>query len=259
MIALFERLGTRPIMVIISAVVLMFFVVPFSAGIVNIGNCFGAAVMTLLTVYFMFSKIWNGLIGKIWQRPFGKPVLCVCGAVIVSGIVLALVISAFMWRAARKSPSSGDTTIVVLGCKVKDGRPSLMLRRRLDAAYDYLCDNESAVAVLSGGKGDDELISEAQCMYNYLTERGIASERLIIEDKSVSTYENLKNSKEIIEDKGLNEDMTLVTDGYHQLRAQMIADKLGIETYAVSAETGWLLPTYVVREWFGVTYQFVFG
>jgi len=97
-------------------------------------------------------------------------------------------------------------------------------------------------------------------MKEYLVGRGISDERIIMEDKSESTYENLKFSYEIIEQNKLNRKITIVTDAYHQLRAEMIASDMGIESYNISAKTSWgLVPTYWVREWFGIVYQFMFG
>ena len=80
-----------------------------------------------------------------------------------------------------------------------------------------------------------------------------------MEDKSSSTYENLEFSKSIIEENNLCSDIVIVTDGYHQLRAEMIAKNLGYENISnISAPTSpWLVPTYWVREWFGVAYQFI--
>ena len=68
--------------------------------------------------------------------------------------------------------SATDSTVVVLGCQVKGEAPSLTLTERLDAAYDYLCSHPDAACILSGGQGDDEKISEAECMYRYLTKKG---------------------------------------------------------------------------------------
>lgn len=208
----------------------------------------------------MFFGHFSRLTAVLWQRPAGRALICTAAALGILCAILAAVISGFMIGASRDAPNGKDTTIVVLGCKVKNGRPSLMLRRRLDAAYDYLCEYEDVTVIVSGGKGSDELVSEAQCMSDYLISKGIAPERIIMEDKSASTYENLKFSQEIIEKNNLCEKITIVTDGYHQLRAEMIASGLGLESYNISAPTSpWLIPTYWVREWFGVVYQFIFG
>ena len=135
-----------------------------------------------------------------------------------------------------------------------------MLKRRLDAAYGYLSEHDSVCAVVSGGQGSDESISEAQCMKDYLVARGIAPERIFMEDRSVNTEENLRFSKAVISENGLPGRITLVTDNFHQYRAELIAESNGIEAYNISGKTSWyLLPTYGVREWFGIVYYKLFG
>lgn len=255
-----ERTGMRVIPALISFILLIFFIAPFFAGIVNLGNCAGTAAFTLLTGVFTFYGPVSHFIAALWHKPAGRIILCAVSAITIVCTLLAIVISVFMVKAARDAPKGRDTTIVVLGCKVKETRPTLMLRRRLDSAYDYLVKYDDVTVIVSGGKGDDEQISEAQCMKAYLVDKGISPERIIMEDKSASTYENLKFSREIIEQNNLESKITIVTDGYHQLRAEMIASELGMESYNISAPTSeWLIPTYWVREWFGITYQFIFG
>ena len=138
---------------------------------------------------------------------------------------------------------------------------AIILRGRIDAAKSYLDDSPNANAVLSGGQGSDEIMSEAQCMYNVLTESKIDSSRLYMEDKSTNTTENIRNSMKIIEDNNLNTDITIVTDGFHQLRARIICSQLGIKgnVGAVSSDTRLLyVPTYAVREWFALPFQLLF-
>ena len=100
-------------------------------------------------------------------------------------------ITFFIVKAANDKPESKNTTLIILGCKVKDGQPSQMLKRRLDTAYDYLIENPDVKVIVSGGKGTDEIISEAQCMHDYLTKKGISENRIIIESASTSTRENI--------------------------------------------------------------------
>ena len=160
-----------------------------------------------------------------------------------------------MIKAMNDAPPDDNTTLVVLGCRVKKGRPSNMLKRRLEAAYDYLSKHDSVNVVVSGGQGEDEIISEAQCMKEYLIEKGIDPGRIYIEDRSVNTEENIRLSMNLIEKQGLCSDITIVTDGFHQLRAELIAKKLGINVSHISASTRWyLLPSYWVREWYGNIY-----
>ncbi|MCR4796097.1 MAG: YdcF family protein [Ruminococcus sp.] len=238
----------------------LIFAMPLSVGIVNLGNCAGMGVCGILTLIFIFWGRFASFIEKSWEKPLGKVLISLVGAFTVVSVVLAVFISVFMVKASDDPPRDENTTIVVLGCKVKNGAPSRMLARRLEAAYDYLSEHESVCAVVSGGKGDDEAISEAQCMKEWLVNKGIAPERIYMEDRSVNTEENLRFSKEIISANGLPEKITLVTDSYHQLRAEMIAEKQDIKAYNISGYTSWyLVPTYWVREWFGVVYYKIFG
>ena len=161
---------------------------------------------------------------------------------------------------AANRPPDGNTTVIVLGCKVRGEEPSLMLRQRIMTAYRYLDQNPSAMCIVSGGQGADELISEAESMKRVLVEQGISEDRIILEDRSTGTDENIRFSIEKMNEYGISGSVTIVTNEFHQLRAKLIADKYGLESYSVSARTSlWLLPTYWLREWFGVCYQIVFG
>ena len=261
MISFLHSIGWRAIPAAISLVLFGFFFAPVFFHILNIGNISGMILSTIIFLFNIFHHQSLSLISKFRETTVGNIVFYIISAVVLVLTVAVIVISAFLLKAANDSPKTTDTTVIVLGCKVKGTLPSLMLRRRLDAAYVYLSEHPTVNAVVSGGKGDDEDISEAQCMYNYLTAKGISSNRIFMEDKSESTYENLKFSKNIIINNNLSGKITIITDGYHQLRAEMIALSLQYSKPSnISANTSpWLVPTYVVREWFAVAYQFAFG
>jgi len=149
--------------------------------------------------------------------------------------------------------------VVVLGCRVYGERASLSMVERLDAAYDYLVEHPQSVCVLSGGKGDGENITEAECMYRYLVNKGIDAARLYKEEASTTTRENLLFSKQLIEEQGLHPVIAIATSEYHEYRAGMIANALDIEWAAVPGKTAiWLFPTYYVRELYGILYEWVF-
>jgi len=136
-----------------------------------------------------------------------------------------------------------------------DGSPSGSLNRRVQACYEYLVENENSKAVLSGGQGSNEPMSEAQCMYDILVKKGISKDRLFIEDKSTNTDSNLINSYKIIEKNNLSENIAIATDGYHQLRARIIANRQGKsgKVGAVNAKPiRSVIVTYWVREWFAI-------
>ena len=122
---------------------------------------------------------------------------CVLLAFVAS---LSLVIEAGVVSGMGAKGEDGLDYIVVLGAHLRGDRPSNALLWRIDAAEDYLRANPDTRAVLSGGQGADELISEAQCMYNVLTARGIDGARLLLEDRSRDTNENIRNSLALMEE-----------------------------------------------------------
>lgn len=253
------KMGMRVIPTLVSFILLIIFITPFFAGIINLGNCAGVALSAIICGFFAFYAPVMNYLKNLFEKPAGKIFICLVSVIMAACVVFAVILSVFMINAMNNKPNGKPTTLVILGCKVKGTNPSLMLKRRLDASCAYLNDYNDVTVIVSGGKGDDEQISEAQCMKDYLVSQGIASERIIMEDESSSTYENLKFSQEKIKENQLNEKVTIVTDGYHQFRAKIIADSLDIETYSISAKTTlWLIPTYWVREWFGIVQQIVF-
>ncbi|MEE1282683.1 MAG: YdcF family protein [Acutalibacteraceae bacterium] len=144
-------------------------------------------------------------------------------------ILYALLILTLIIYFALKKPNKSDI-LIVLGCKVKGNQPSKSLKRRLDSAYTFLEKNESTYCIVSGGKGSDELISEAECMYRYLIKKGISPKRIIKEDKSTNTCENLINSFSIIKARfQTSNGVVIATDFYHHLRANIIAKKYGFK------------------------------
>ena len=173
-------------------------------------------------------------------------------------MVLILIgsLSSFVLRDG-KTNADGQKILVVLGCRVKGDIPSVALEKRVDSAYLYLMSNPQARAILSGGQGRDEFISEAECMRKMLTDRGISSDRLLLEDKSASTYQNIKLSMKYIKDAGVNE-IAVATSEYHQKRARLICKKFGLTAYSVSSKTDPLiLPVFVLREIFALVKEYI--
>ena len=180
--------------------------------------------------------------------------------VIITGFVIFAILESLIVISMKQKPDYNCEYVIVLGCQVRRDGPSLMLRRRLDAACSYLSADTKADCIVSGGKGDNEHISEAEAMYEALVNDGISENRITKEDKSSSTYENLLFSKQILEDSGKPLRIAIVTDGFHQWRARLQAESLGYDVKCVSAATPWyLVPVYWVREWFALSYLFVFG
>lgn len=238
--------------------VICFLLPLFLYGIINIGNITGFFVFLCITLYGMKMPAIHRFLKKVCLKRSGKYILSILGAFIILAFGITAIISVNMVRIVSQEPPQ-NATVIVLGNKVQGERPSLILQERLDAAYGYLKENEQSVCILSGGKGSDEKISEAECMYQYLIEKGIDSTRLYTEDQSTSTQENLAFSKELMEQHSLDSTVVIVTNEFHEYRAITIASSLNMEAYAVPARTLWcLLPTYYVRELYGIVYQYIF-
>ena len=221
--------------------------------IVNAATVLGTAAGCALVAAGIFLPWLIKTAKKLWQKKAGKFVLCLLGtfaaaALAVYGFTFGTIVHAQANTADTQSP------LIVLGCQVRPGgTPSLMLSRRIDAAYDYLTANPEAVAILCGGQGSDEDMAEAQCMYNILTQKGIAPGRLFVEDSSVNTDENIRNATEIIEKNGLSKEVAVATSDFHQKRAAMICADHGLTAYAVNSPSpGYLVPVFYTREVLGV-------
>ena len=147
------------------------------------------------------------------------------------------------FKAARKIPDFNKDYIIILGCQIRrDGTLTKLLQGRVDRAIDFgkmQKDNngKEIVYVASGGKGNDEIISEAQAMKNYMVEQGIDQKKIIIEDKSKNTYENIKNSIKIINKKKKNAQIAFSTTNYHVFRAGSIATEQNTQLQGIGAKT----------------------
>lgn len=158
-----------------------------------------------------------------------------------------------------------DDYAIVLGAGLDNGRvPNLILRERLDAAIKSEKENPTQYIVLSGGQGKDEYVSEAQAMNEYLQEKGIDKEKIIMEDKSRDTDENLKFSKEKIEEhsqKSITEvSVKIITTDYHAFRSSILAKKNGyvnFDNYS-SSEVWYFIPSTYIREGFAVVKSIIF-
>ncbi len=190
---------------------------------------------------------------------WGKLLQGVLDACVVLGLVVVIGTGSFIASAAVGQADISCDYIVVLGAKVNGTQPSRILASRIDAAYEYLVRNPGTVAVLSGGQGPDEGISEAQCMFNQLTERGIDAGRLVLEEKSTSTWENLTFSKALI--PAGTEKIGLVTSEFHLFRAGQFAREKGLETIGIPGKTENIVhfANYFLREIAGVWHYILLG
>lgn len=249
----------RAIGVLSSVFFFVLFTLPMVSSIINIGNISGATLciwvfcMCVEPIHMAIKNVFSSNTVLLW-------IYRIVNGGFYAFMIYGLIVTVAMVVVASSAPPA-NATAVVLGAQVRPTGPSVMLWDRIEAAEKYLNENPEHIAILSGGQGKDEPMSEAEAMYQELLNKGISPDRLIKEDKSVNTGENLKFSQRIIDKNNICSDIAIVTDGFHQLRARIIASQQGIKgnVGAVNSDTSILyLPTFAVREWFAIPNQLLF-
>ena len=250
----------RLIMLVIGTVLFLWFLIPALLTFnPNIGALTGMGLSALMIVYGIWGEKINHLIRTGWKSTGGRIVeillLFVCAVI----LVLAAVTGAAMLKGGMGTPKPG-ATVIVLGARVYGNRVSRSMQSRLDAAIAFLEDNPDSACIVSGGRGDNETVSEASVMYQYLADHGIEKKRIYPEDRSTDTRENLRYSKEIIEREGLDPQIALATNDYHAYRAEKYAEQAGLQAETIMAPTlWWLFPTSVIREMYGILELWLLG
>lgn len=226
----------RIILICVGAAVVLTFLLPIIMRVHNLGMAAGIAWGILCCATGVF---WNKM-GATAQK-------YIAFAIFIVFVAAYFIFSAIMQNG--KTTAENERVLIVLGCRVRGDEPSVALQKRVDSAYFFLLTNPDSIAILSGGQGRDENLSEAQCMKNMLTDRGVSPSRLFLEEQSTSTEQNIKFSKRIIESNNFPTDVAVATSEYHQLRSKMICKKYGLNASAVSSKTQpLLLPTFLLRE-----------
>lgn len=152
--------------------------------------------------------------------------------------------------------------LVILGAGLKGEKMSLTLSQRMHKSLEYIDKYSDVKIVVSGGQGPGEYITEAEAMKRFLINHGVSEKNIIKEEKSTSTAENLKYTKNKLEqiDERKNIKISIVTSNFHMFRAQFLAKRVGFDTYAVPAKLHFLLiPNFYVREYFAVINSYFFN
>lgn len=236
-----------PILGTLSLLGVVYFLMPLAIGVCHVGMFWPAALLLLAAAYCFFPAFFRRL--PRWVK-----------AVVLSGVglVLAVAIAVFavMGAAAADHPRGDDApeTVVLLGCQVYHGRPSMMLQGRIDAAYGYLTAHPKAVCVTTGGLDrTSETLTEGGCAAQTLIAMGIAPERIYAEEKSFDTRENLLFAAEIIKENGLSAHVVIASDNFHQYRGQLFARQAGLEAQSAGCFSPWFLGAgYACREAVGI-------
>lgn len=222
----------------------------------------GNIILSILVGFIAVINLIRCILRKVFKVVWAiirKPV-----AIILVILMIAMAITAIplLWGVKAENDASCDY-LILLGAGVDGDEPSLILQDRINEAYRYLSANPDTICIVSGGKGDDENLSEAQCMFNHLTAMGISADRIWMEDKATSTVENMEYSLALLEAKtgSRNGKLGVLSSEFHLFRAKLIAKENGISPIFVAATTSnkIVLVNYMIREIFVLWKYLIIG
>jgi uncharacterized SAM-binding protein YcdF (DUF218 family) len=174
-----------------------------------------------------------------WRWVFRVALLIAVALVVYVLITLVQVV-----LASRRDGAASADAVVVLGAAQYDCQPSPVLEQRLDHARDLYDDGVASTIVVTGGKREGDRCTEAQASADYLRADGVPDEDLLLEVQGRNSWESLAAAAHILRDRDMT-DVVLVTDGYHALRVQAIAEDLGLNASVSPSHQGGSVPDYV--------------
>jgi len=232
----------------------------------NINNVLGSFFGFFIVVYtilaiFGWDVVYQKIIFQIYARGYQWITIVDYG---IQNFLIFLIcyleclfisISILSIKAARKKSLYDKDYVIILGCAIsKEGQPYPLLRGRIDKALEFSKKQFDATGkqikfVPSGGKGSDEVISEAEAIRNYLISQGVDKSLILMEDKSVNTKENMEFSKAIVEADGSSDKVLFSTSNYHVFRSGVYADEAGLNAQGIGSKTKWYFwPNAFIRE-----------
>ena len=238
----------KKISIIILYILAAFSLIYFVAMIARLGPGYRFNFVWLMLGLLFAGTAFVITFSKRGVSRMPKPVLFLMELIILAGCLLFVVIEGMIIWKGNTVPENNADYLVVLGAQVRGTKPSLILKYRIEKAAEYLEKHPDVKVVASGGKGDDEKISEAEAIKEGLMERGIDPSQIYMEDQSTSTKENLEFSKQYLNIEQQN--IMIVTTDFHVLRAVGIAKKAGYRNVeGLAAKSVWyLIPNNYVRE-----------
>lgn len=227
----------------------MFYGVTFSKFFAVLGIML---IVIGLGVVFLYDKI------SIYKGGFIPRII---KGIIILFLISFIIIESFIIYNGSKTDSAEVDYLVILGAGLWGDTPSLALRQRLDEGVKFIKENPETKVILSGGKGSGETITEAEGMKRYLISKGIDERLLIKEEKSTSTKENMKFTRELLNQIDVRDNISvkIVTNNFHMFRAKLLGKSNGFIVYGQPAPLHPLLvPAYYIREYLAVIKSLVF-
>lgn len=163
------------------------------------------------------------------RRGWSQNLLLGLGGLGVLVVVYLGVTFVQVWVTADRADVGPVDAVVVLGAAQWDGAPSPVFQRRLDRAVELWQSGAAPRIVVAGGKQDGDRVTQGFAAYDYLRSREVPDEAILVEVEGTDTYGELAAAASILTSEGYGDRVLLVTDGYHALRTQMVADEVGLD------------------------------
>jgi len=230
---------------------LYFLAITIFIGYLNIFNTIWIFIgIFCVIIYKQKEKIKN------YYRKSPKILKLLFLAAVIVFLLSFVIIECLIINSSRNRNTESARYVVLLGAGLNGSEPSRTLSQRINAAIKYLNENRNVMVIVSGGKGPHETFTEAEIMSRILLSNNIEMSRVIIEDRSKNTYENLTYSGKLID---IDKKVIIITSGFHMFRARSIAKKIGYKNIGcVTSKTPiLLLPNYYTREYFAVLKEFI--
>lgn len=244
---------------VIFAALTILMIIPLFFRTWNAGSLFFLALgMIGLTICVFWEKVLQFVCAKRKRRILFYGLL----GLFATGICWCIALSFFISRAEPEIPAEKENlTVLILGSKVDGTKPSADLQKRIDTAADWLLAHPNSIAVACGGQGIGEEVTEAGVIREKLLQKGIAPDRILLEDRSVNTEQNLFYAQKVLSENHLpSKEVLLLTDDYHLYRALLIARQNGFTARGIGVSAPpWIFPALFARELFAVTKYFVLG
>ena len=225
------------------------------------GYSFSALVCMCLIALILFYTLMP-LVGLKFPG-FAKITTRIFTVILIIGLLVVGITEAVIIHASFGDPEEAVEYMVVLGAKVNADGPSVSLWDRICGAYEYMEEHPDVIAIVSGGQGTDEPITEAECMYRELVMLGIDPQRIWIEDEATSTWENMHFTLDLIEEKTGSRPTKLgvLSSEYHLFRASLFAKACGVKFVGIPARTSRIAQkvNHFMREVAGVWHYIILG
>jgi len=260
--------------VLAAPVVLLFAGVALAANTVVVVRREGLRIATLvplviggaLLVMLVAGAWWIlDVMGALGDSVLGRGAVIVLPLLLIPGSVFLFQLIAYAGYAlsySRLDRVGEADVVVVLGAGLNGNQVTPLLASRLDRGIEELdaCVDagRDATIVVSGGQGVDEVVSEAEAMQAYLVSQNVDAHRILVEDQSTTTAENLQFTVALLRTEGITwHRMAVVTSNFHVLRAASITESMGLPAAAVGSPTApYYVPTAFLREFAATVVHF---